>query len=432
MWLSAQVPRDPDTGFVVRSLPDLPPQISDELATHLEHRDGREGPIRAQTWTVYSNLGKMLGARGSSLDRVVRQRIYLTDRRDIQSMEDTMLRFFPDRKPATFICCMGTERVHPDIRIQVEVVALEPDMDAEPVYIPELDPITSPYPLAMRVGQLLFFSGIVGLDPNTGRAITHLADLDPVARGIITTGRYATDTVEEAFKAQIATIFGCMGRVLEKHEASIDDLLRSNFLTTRGMTEWGVSSMVFRQHMYSSKQAAPTSTCVTVPHINGDDDIVAVSDALALLPGEWRKAPALDDVTDMAHLPMSIGAGPYAFHTGFIPMDKSFHGPVERFGQLGDAGRFLGSNRLDEAETIAAQSWQVYREIEKMLNAVGSTLKQAVQQTVLMRDPTQYAVVEQAARALIGQDLPATTVLPCDDIGPYPGLLLEIETIAVR
>jgi enamine deaminase RidA (YjgF/YER057c/UK114 family) len=223
-----------------------------------------------------------------------------------------------------------------------------------------------------------------------------------------------------------------MAHVLRPLGGTTDDLLRSNFLTTRGMEEWGVSSMVFRRNMYTTQGAAPTSTCVTVPFVNGDDEVVAVTDALALLPGEWKKEPVLDGETDMAYLPMSIAAGRYAFHTGFISMDKTIHGPVERLDQLGEGAHGLMLGRVDNNEAILAQSWHVYREIDRLLRAVGSDLSRVVQQTLLLRDARHYALVEQVGRRWFGAASPATTVVPCDDIGPYPGLLLEIESIALR
>lgn len=435
LWLSPQTPIDYSTGTLVKSLWDLPDDITGQLATGLEHRDGREGPIIAQTWMVYTNLESILRSQGSSLDKVVRQRIYVVDHRDIHSMEETMLRFFPSNKPATTISGVSRSGMHPDIRIQVELVAMAGPVSvdiAERIYDPELEELTKPYPQAVKVGQLLFFSGIVGTNPASARAVRRLSELDEESRKTISTRNYNGDTVEEAFKAQIATCFSHMARVMKPLGGTTDDLLRSNFLITRGMEEWGVSSMVFRKNMYSTQSAAPTSTCVTVPFINGDAEIVAVTDALALLPGRWKKESVINSATDMAYLPMSIAAGPYAFHTGFISMDKDFHGPVERLNQLDAGARALIEGRVDNSETILAQAWHIYREIDQMLRAVGSDLNMVVQQTLLLRDARDYALVEQVGRLWFDDALPATTIVPCDDIGPYPGLLLEIESVAVR
>jgi hypothetical protein len=67
-----------------------------------------------------------------------------------------------------------------------------------------------------------------------------------------------------------------------------------------------------------------------------------------------------------------------------------------------------------------------------MLRDAGSDMSKVVHQTVLMRDASYYGVLEQVALKLYGGSLPPTTILACDDIGPYPGLLCEVETVAVR
>ncbi|MCC7104128.1 MAG: hypothetical protein IT307_03220 [Chloroflexi bacterium] len=435
LFLSAQVPRDLETGAMVRELWELPADAQEKLVTGFEHRDGREGPIKAQTWTVYSNLSRILASQGSSLERILRQRIYLKTPQDIAPMESTMLDFFPGDKPATTISCVSSSGSAQELRIEVEVIALVPEaggIQQEAISLPDLELLTRPYPQAVRAGQMLFFSGILGLDPRTGRALTRLGELDEAARGILATRCYHSDVAEQALKAQIAGFFSHMQRVLESQGGSLDDLVRQNFLSTTGMAEWGIASMEYRSQLVTGKQAAPTSTSVTVPAVNGDREVVIVSDATALLPGEWKKEPVLDTGIDMAFLPMTIGAGPFAFTTGFVAMDKSFHGPVRSFAELGDEGRLLGTGRFDANETLIAQAWYTYRAIDEMLRGAGSGLTRVVQQTVLMRDATQYPALESVALKLYEGQLPPTTVLSCDDIGPYPGLLFEVETVAVR
>jgi enamine deaminase RidA (YjgF/YER057c/UK114 family) len=259
-----------------------------------------------------------------------------------------------------------------------------------------------------------------------------VAEVAERARDIMATGRYNSDVVAEPFKAQLAVVFAHMERVLASQGATIDDVLRHNYLTTMGMREWGLASMVYRQQLYSSKGAAPTSTCVTVPYINSDPDVVLVSDAIALLPGEWKKEVMLDPETDMAHLPMTIAAGPYVFHTGYIAMDKTLHGPIRRLSELHDEGRFLGQTQFDSAESLVAQAWFTYREVNGMLQRAGTDLSRVVQQTVLMRDATQYAIIEQTVGRMFRGAVPPTTVIACDDIGPYPELFFEVEAVAVR
>src|SRR5262245_55668520 len=90
LFLSGQYPRNAADGEPVRKLWDLPAHAVERLKT-VEHRDGREGQIKAQTWMIYDNIGRILAAQGSSFDHVVKQGIYLRDIRDVGAMEDVML-----------------------------------------------------------------------------------------------------------------------------------------------------------------------------------------------------------------------------------------------------------------------------------------------------------------------------------------------------
>ena len=127
LFLSGQTPRNTETGKVIRKLPDLPDDAIEGLRSWGVHGDGREGPINAQTWQVYQNLSRILESQGSSLEHIVRQRLYLTDWRDIRNAERVMQSFFPGEKPATTIARMTDNGYHDDYRIIVEVVALAPE-----------------------------------------------------------------------------------------------------------------------------------------------------------------------------------------------------------------------------------------------------------------------------------------------------------------
>jgi enamine deaminase RidA (YjgF/YER057c/UK114 family) len=435
LFVSAQVGRRLTDGALVTGLWDLDEGAQSELVTGLEHRDGREGPVQAQTWTTYKNLEEILAAQGAGLEDVVRQRIFVFEDHDVAPAEQTMLRFFPGEKPATTITGISKSGIDPRIRVQVEVVALVPGqgLEKEAVHVAELEAVTAPYPQAVQVGQLLFSSGIRGINLATGRCGTRLEELPGHAREIVQLGHRNTDVGQEALKTQIVLFFEHLKAILESRGGTQDDLLRQNFFTTMGMPEWGLASMVYRPRFYSGQHTAPTSTSVTVPTIDGGPDAVIVTDVTALVPGgPWVKEALLDPSIDMTHLPMTITAGPLVHTTGFVAMEKNFHGPVTSFSELNDAGRHLGMGRVEATEPMLAQAWYTYAAIEQMLRGAGSSMDRVVHQHVLMRDASDYGVLEQVARGFYGDKLPATTLVACDDIGPYPGLLFEVETVAVR
>ncbi len=59
-----------------------------------------EGDIEAETDRVFQNLKAVLEAAGSSLDKVVKATVFLTDKRDFAGMNKVFGRYFPKNPPA--------------------------------------------------------------------------------------------------------------------------------------------------------------------------------------------------------------------------------------------------------------------------------------------------------------------------------------------
>lgn len=438
LFFSAQVPRDLDTGAVPGGVWDLPKATAAGLSTGLEHRDGREGAVRAQTWLIYTNLAKMLSEFGVDLEDIVRQRIYVWHQDSVIPMEETMLSFFDGGVlPATHIVCAPPNGVGSSIHVQVEVVAFLSDSDSneierEQIDIAEMEFVTAPYPQAVRTGQLVFFSGIQGVSRRTGRIATRLDELEHNDRSLVAQNRYYSDTAHEPLVAQHSLIFSHLRKILEYLGGTLDDLVRQNYLTTASMATWGVVSQDLRRSMYSSQQNAPGVTTPAVARVSANPDVAVSCDAVALLRGQWVKEGHLDSDVDMGFLPMVVEAGPLVYTTGYVGMDKAVHGTIARFRELEDSGSYLGHGRIDDAERPLAQAWHTYRTIAELLNGRGSDIRNVVQQSVYIKDPKEYALLQQVARVFYGNRLPPTTIVPIADVGPYPGLRFEIDTVAAR
>jgi 2-iminobutanoate/2-iminopropanoate deaminase len=81
-----------------------------------------EGGIREQTDRVLNNLSAVLGAAGSSLDRVVKTTVYLADLGDFAEMNEVYGRFFGDVPPAR--STVEVSRLPRDVRVEIDVIAL--------------------------------------------------------------------------------------------------------------------------------------------------------------------------------------------------------------------------------------------------------------------------------------------------------------------
>ena len=98
VFASGQIPLDPTTMQIV------------------------EGGIREQTERVMNNLSAVLQAAGSSLDRVVKTTVFLTDLADFADMNEAYGRFFGESPPAR--STVQVSRLPRDVRVEIDVIAL--------------------------------------------------------------------------------------------------------------------------------------------------------------------------------------------------------------------------------------------------------------------------------------------------------------------
>ena len=98
VFASGQIPLDPSTMQIV------------------------EGGIREQTERVMSNLRAVLGAAGSSFERVVKTTVFLADMDDFAEMNEVYGRFFGEAPPAR--STVQVARLPRDVRVEIDVIAL--------------------------------------------------------------------------------------------------------------------------------------------------------------------------------------------------------------------------------------------------------------------------------------------------------------------
>jgi 2-iminobutanoate/2-iminopropanoate deaminase len=99
LWLSGQVPTDPDTGETV------------------------SGGIEAQTEKVFDNLEKLLALEGCELERVVRCTIYLTAQADFAGMNTVYRRRLKEPYPARSTVIVAA-LANPAYRIEIDAIAI--------------------------------------------------------------------------------------------------------------------------------------------------------------------------------------------------------------------------------------------------------------------------------------------------------------------
>ena len=98
VFASGQIPIDPSTGQFV------------------------SGGIAEQTEQVLRNLGAVLEAAGSGLDRVVKTTVFLADMEEFGAMNEVYGKFFVNDPPAR--ATVQAARLPRDARVEIEAIAL--------------------------------------------------------------------------------------------------------------------------------------------------------------------------------------------------------------------------------------------------------------------------------------------------------------------
>lgn len=80
------------------------------------------GNVAEQTERVMRNLAAVLEAAGSSLDRVVKTTVYLSDMNDFTAMNEVYGRHFGQHKPAR--STIQAARLPREVKVEIDVVAV--------------------------------------------------------------------------------------------------------------------------------------------------------------------------------------------------------------------------------------------------------------------------------------------------------------------
>jgi 2-iminobutanoate/2-iminopropanoate deaminase len=81
-----------------------------------------EGGIEEQTRQVLANLSAVLEAAGTTLERVVRATVYLTDLGDFERVNAIYAEWFPAAPPARV--CVEVSRLPKESRVEIDAIAL--------------------------------------------------------------------------------------------------------------------------------------------------------------------------------------------------------------------------------------------------------------------------------------------------------------------
>jgi enamine deaminase RidA (YjgF/YER057c/UK114 family) len=134
-------------------------------------------PIKLETeFIITQRMTQSLALAGAKLEDVVHAQVYLTDREDYSAFNEAWSRHFGRSKPALDIIPCSERGLAPiDGKIEINVIAVKPGTKKQHIDAG----VTTAFrnqPQAVKVGDLLFMSGLMAIDRD-GLAASAAADL---------------------------------------------------------------------------------------------------------------------------------------------------------------------------------------------------------------------------------------------------------------
>jgi len=127
LFLSGVIAVDPAAGRIVRGYDDIPPEAAAQIGRSGEFSvDVREGPIRAQSWSVLDRIRQTVEAAGGRMSDVFKLVQYFRDLDHFPQYSRVRNRFFPGEPPASTVVEVSAMLPTADILIEVEATAYVP------------------------------------------------------------------------------------------------------------------------------------------------------------------------------------------------------------------------------------------------------------------------------------------------------------------
>jgi len=127
VFLSGVIAVDPVAGKIVRGFDDIPANACQAIGKTGEFSvDIKQGPILAQSWTVFDKIRATMEEAGGSMADVFKLVQYFKDLRDYPLYSQVRRQFFPTDPPVSTVVEVCGMLPSPDILVEVEATAYLP------------------------------------------------------------------------------------------------------------------------------------------------------------------------------------------------------------------------------------------------------------------------------------------------------------------
>lgn len=302
-------------------------------------------------------------------------------------------------------------------------------------YSKNYNPKFKGYPNGVIADGLVFLSGMFGNDQNE---LEKNFDNIPSIGHDKKQGYFVADEREASVALDSWSVHYQLNELLKEIGADENQILRQHI--------WQTDKRYFpvyeniRQKLQSSP--APSSG-LGISSFHENTNFTIGIDLIAVIPGSNNALSEREVLVDVYNkvLPsasfyaQAVTSGPLLFTAGHIAIKTSEEGKplVSGFDDIPEEGRFLATGRSHPDSRdgpIIAQTWYVYKELERTLTDHGMSLEDSVNITVFLADTRDVSAFHRVHSHFFNDLLPALTIVGFDEVG-HRGCLIEIEITAV-
>lgn len=127
VFLSGIIAVDPAAGSIVRGFDDIPVEARQKIGFSGEFSvDIKQGPILAQSWTIFEKMRATMEEAGGSIADVFKLVQYFKDLRDYPLYNSVRRQYFSNDPPVSTVVEVSAMLPSPDIVVEVEATAYLP------------------------------------------------------------------------------------------------------------------------------------------------------------------------------------------------------------------------------------------------------------------------------------------------------------------
>jgi reactive intermediate/imine deaminase len=357
--------------------------------------------IKLQTRYILNNMAKTFKAAATSLDNVVKAKVFLMDLKDFAEFDEVWREFFKVPPPRTTVGTTGL--LVKDTLVEIDLIAVMPGAPISIVKSDAPKPLAN-YSEAILVGDFVFAAGQLASDFTTG--------VPANARRGENFPFYGSD-----IQLQTDYILKNLKLTFEAAGSSLDHVVKAQVFLTN-LDDFSGFDQVWKQHF----KVPPPRTTIGTTGLLVRDTLVEI-DLIGYVPRSGLKHEVIKSGAPrpLANYSEAFTVGDFVFAAGQIASDYKVGVATEARKHANFP--FYGSD-------IKLQTRYILNNLKQTFAAAGSSLENVVKAQVFMTDLKNFCGFDEVWKEYFKVPPPRTTVGTSGLL--VKDTLVEIDLIATR